>query len=143
MTLRFLKLKKNAILPSYAHPGDAGSDLYSVEDKTLKSGERYIFGTGLAVEIPNGYVGLIWERSGLATREGLVALGGVIDSGYRGEIGVALWNLSKKSVTISKGDRIAQLLVQPVLSCKIKEASKLSNTKRGDGGFGSTNAKNT
>src|SRR3990172_9465336 len=135
MQIKFLKLKKEAILPVYAHPGDAGMDLYSLENKNLKAGERYIFGTGLAIEIPKNYVGLIWERSGLATLEGLVSLGGVVDSGYRGEIGAALWNLSKKSVKISKNDRIGQLLIQPVVSANIKEAKKLSITKRGGNGF--------
>src|SRR3990172_2253686 len=116
MQIKFLKLKKEAVLPVYAHPGDAGMDLYSLENKNLKAGERYIFPTGLAIEVPKNYVGLIWERRGLATREGLVALGGVVDSGYRGEIGVALWNLSKKTVKISKNDRIAQFLIQPIVT---------------------------
>ena len=141
MIIKFRKVKKQAILPKYAHSGDAGMDLYSLEDKILKSGERYNFSLGIAIEIPKNYVGLIWERSGLATREGVISLGGVIDCGYRGEIIVALWNLSRKTVKISQGERIAQLLIQPVIQAKIKQVKNLSETKRGANGFGSTGRK--
>jgi len=138
MQIKIKRLTKEVILPSYAHPGDAGMDLYSLEERVLKPGERYTFSSGLAAEIPKKFVGLIWERSGLATKDGLISLGGVIDSGYRGEIVVALWNLSKKRVKINKGERIAQLLIQPIAHVTIKEVNKLTNSKRGAGGFGST-----
>lgn len=141
MLIKFKKVSPRAILPKYVHPGDAGMDLYSIEERILKPGERYTFGSGLAVEIPKKFVGLIWERSGLATNDGLISLGGVIDSGYRGEIGVALWNLSKKRVKISKGERIAQLLIQPIIQAKIKEVKNLSVSRRGQKGFGSTGKK--
>ena len=141
MIIKFLRLHKEARIPKYIHSGDAGMDLYSLEDKILKSGERYNFSLGIAIEIPQNYVGLIWERSGLATREGVISLGGVIDSGYRGEIIVALWNLSRKTVKISQGERIAQLLIQPVIRAKIKQVKNLSGTKRGANGFGSTGRK--
>ncbi len=138
MLIKFKKLLSKAILPKYSHAGDAGMDIYSIEDKILKPGERYTFSSGLAVEIPKKFAGLIWERSGLATKEGLISLGGVIDAGYRGEIGIALWNLSKKRVKISKGERIAQLLIQPIIRAKIKEVKSLSDSRRGQRGFGST-----
>lgn len=138
MEIKIKRLSKKTALPKYAHSGDAGMDLYSLEDKILKSGERYNFSLGIAIEIPQNYVGLIWERSGLATREGVISLGGVIDSGYRGEIIVALWNLSRKTVKISQGERIAQLLIQPAIQAKIKQVKNLSETKRGANGFGST-----
>jgi dUTP pyrophosphatase len=141
MQIKVKRLTKKAILPNYAHPGDAGLDLYSIEEKILKPGERYTFRTGLAVEIPEKFVGLIWERSGLATREGLILLGGVIDSGYRGEIRIVLWNLSKKGVKISRGERIAQLLIQPIAQARIKEVNNLSVSQRGQKGFGSTGKK--
>lgn len=141
MIIKFKKLYNDVTLPKYAHPEDAGMDLYSRENKVLKSGERYNFGTGLSMELSQNYVGLIWEKSGLATKNGLISLGGVIDSGYRGEIIIVLWNLSKKSVKIEKQDKIGQLLIQPVVQAKIKEVKKLSNSSRGDGGFGSTGRK--
>jgi len=141
MQIKVKRLMKKAILPNYAHPGDAGLDLYSIEEKILKPGERYTFRTGLAVEIPEKFVGLIWERSGLATREGLILLGGVIDSGYRGEIRIVLWNLSKKGVKISQSERIAQLLIQPIVQARIKEVNNLSVSQRGQKGFGSTGKK--
>lgn len=141
MIIKFLRLNKSAKVPIYAHPGDAGLDLFSLEDKTLKPNERYNFGSGLAAMIPKNYVGLIWEKSGLALKEGLTTLGGVIDSGYRGEIGIALLNSSKKNIKIEKGQKIAQLLIQPIVSAKIKEVNKLTITSRGKGGFGSTGKK--
>ncbi|MBM2821127.1 MAG: deoxyuridine 5-triphosphate nucleotidohydrolase, dUTP pyrophosphatase [Candidatus Berkelbacteria bacterium] len=141
MIIKFLKTKKEAKLPRYAHTGDAGLDLFSIEDKILNPQEKYVFNTGIAGQIPEKFVGLIWERSGLATRDGLISLGGVIDSGYRGEIGVGLWNLSKKKVKINQGDRIAQLLIQPIINIQVKESIKLAESKRGQKGFGSTGRK--
>ena len=141
MTIKFLKLNKNAKIPCYAHPGDAGMDLYSIENKILKPKDRYCFNIGLSVEIPKNYVGLIWEKSGLALKEGLAVLGGVIDAGYRGEIGVALMNVSQKNIKIEKGQKIGQFLIQPIVCANIKEVKKLNTTARGDGGFGSTGKK--
>lgn len=141
MQIKFQKLDKEAVLPSYAHPNDAGMDLYSRENKILKPRERYCFKTGLAMELPKGFVGLVWDRSGLAAKEGLTCLAGVIDSGYRGEICIVILNTSKKSVKIEKGERIAQLLIQPVVQAKTKEVEKLSQTQRGKGGFGASGKK--
>ncbi len=135
------KINRGATTPAYGHLGDAGLDLYSTEEKILKPGERHFFDTGIAFEIPKNYVGLIWEKSGLACRDGLISLGGVIDSTYRGPIDVVLWNLSKKKVKIEKGDKIAQLLIQPVMNVKIDIVKKLSLTARGGGRYGSTGKK--
>jgi len=139
--IKFKKLKKDAIVPTYGHPGDAGLDMYSTENKVIKPGEKYHFDTAIAVEIPKNYVGLLWEKSGLACRNGLISLGGVIDSTYRGPIDVVLWNFSKKSVKIEKGDKISQLLIQPVVNAKVKIAKKLSDSSRGVGRYGSTGRK--
>jgi len=141
MQIKFLKLHKDAQLPTYANPGDAGMDLRTIESKTLKPGERFIFPTGLSIAIPKNYVGLVWDRSGLAAKEGLTCLAGVIDAGYRGEIGIVAFNTSKKSIQIEKGDRVAQLLIQPIIHTKIKEVKKLSDTQRGKGGFGASGKK--
>ncbi len=138
MKIKIQKVNPEAFVPTYGHPGDAGLDLYSTETTTIRTGERHFFDTGVALEIPKNYVGLIWEKSGLACRDGLISLGGVIDSTYRGPIDVVLWNLSKKSVKIKKGDKIAQLLIQPVLDVKINVVKKLSQTARGGGRYGST-----
>lgn len=141
MQIKFQKLSKEAQLPTYANPGDAGMDLRTTESKTLKPGERFVFPTGLAVAIPEGYVGLVWDRSGLAAKVGFTCLAGVIDAGYRGEIGIVALNTSKKSIKIEKGDRVAQLLIQPIIQAKISEAKTLSQTQRGKGGFGASGKK--
>jgi dUTP pyrophosphatase len=141
MFIKFKRLNKDAILPQYAHPSDAGMDLYSLEDRILKPQERYAFKTGLAVEIPKNYVGLIWDKSGLALSEGLTTLGGVIDSGYRGEIGVVILNTSNKKINIEKSQKIAQFLIQPIVNAKVKEVDDINSTSRGQGGFGSTGRK--
>ncbi|MFA5070658.1 MAG: dUTP diphosphatase [Patescibacteria group bacterium] len=137
MLLKIKKLKKEVRLPFYAHPGDAGLDLYSRENKVLKPGERHIFYLGFKMEIPKGTVALIWDRGGLGAK-GIKSLGGVYDSGYRGEYSVTLQNISKGSFSIKKGDRIAQVLIQPVFSARIKEVRKISATRRGCGRHGST-----
>lgn len=128
-------------LPTYAHPGDAGADLRATEDVVLEPGERRLVGTGVALALPDGYVGLVTPRSGLAARAGLsiVNAPGVIDSGYRGEIKVCLVNLDpRETVRLSAGDRIAQLLVMPFATASFIEVDTLDETLRGDGGYGST-----
>lgn len=141
MKLNVKKLTKDAKLPVFANPGDAGMDLYSAESLQIKKGERKIVKTGIAVEIPKGYVGLIWDKSGRAAKEGLHILAGVIDSSYRGEIMVVSQNLSQKQVRILKGEKIAQMLIQKVENPKISEVKELGSTQRGKGGFGSTGKK--
>lgn len=127
-------------IPKHHHPGDAGVDLYAREPAKLGPEEWKMVPTGVAVAIPEGYVGLVSPRSGLAARHGIgVANGpGVVDSGYRGELTVILINHGREPVAIERGERIAQLVVVPVESVKFIEVDRLPDSVRGDGGFGST-----
>lgn len=134
-------LNPRARLPSRAHPGDAGLDLYACEGARLGPGERASVGTGIALEIPPGYAGLVLPRSGLAARHGiaLVNAPGLIDSGYRGEVRVLLLNTDReRPFEIEPGQRIAQLLLTPFAELEPVEARELSVSERGDGGFGSS-----
>ncbi|KAA8958311.1 dUTP diphosphatase [Mycobacterium sp.] len=145
-SLTVVRLDPGLPLPSRAHDGDAGVDLYSAEDVELAPGQRALVRTGLAVAIPLGMVGLVHPRSGLAARAGLSIVNspGTIDAGYRGEIKVALINLDPAApIAVRRGDRIAQLLVQRVELVELVEVSSfdevgLANTSRGDGGHGSS-----
>jgi dUTP pyrophosphatase len=141
MELKVKKLHKDAVLPDYSHDGDAGADLGSVESYSVESGMVCLVSTGLAMEIPFGYVGLIWDRSGVSTKNTVKTLAGVIDAGYRGEVKVALLNLNSKPFQIEKGMKVAQILIQKVESPIVVEVDELSDTARGDGGFGSTGIK--
>lgn len=133
------KLTPNAKTPTRAHTSDAGWDLYSTESKIILSQERSAIKTGISLAIPDGYVGLIWPRSGLAVKKGIDVLAGVVDSGYRGEIEVALLNTDfELPFTIEAGDRIAQILIQPVSQFDMVVVESLTDTDRGDGGFGSS-----
>jgi dUTP pyrophosphatase len=134
------RLRPDAVLPSYAHPGDAGLDLTAVEAVTLEPGERTAVPTGLAVAIPVGWVGLVHPRSGLARRHGLTVANapGTIDAGYRGEVQVLLINLGAETVHLAAGERVAQLLLQPVGQAQVVEVDDLGETARGVDGFGST-----
>jgi dUTP pyrophosphatase len=128
-------------LPVYAKPGDAGADLSAASAHTLKPGERALVDTGVSLALPNGFVGLVMPRSGLAVKHGisLVNAPGVIDAGYRGEIRVVVINLDpKETFVIQAGDRIAQLVIQPVSRARFHEVEKLPGTERAQGGFGST-----
>jgi dUTP pyrophosphatase len=138
MKLRFKKLHPDVRIPEHARPGDAGVDLCTVESLSLDPGERKSVPLGLAVEIPEGYVGLLWDKSGLSHTYGIKTFGGVIDAGYRGEVRVGLMNLSEKPFHLEKGDKIVQLLLQKCESIAFEEADELSDTVRGQGGFGST-----
>ena len=136
-----VRLDPDLPLPVRAHPGDAGIDLYSTTDLELAPGRRQVVGTGIAVALPRGTVGLVHPRSGLAARAGLsiVNAPGTIDEGYRGEIKVCLINLDPDApIAISRGDRIAQLLVQKVELPEVLEVSELDDTVRGGGGYGSS-----
>ena len=139
-TVLVRRLDPGLPVPSRARPGDAGVDLYAAASVTLAPGERAAVGTGVAVAIPEGYGGLVTIRSGLALRHGLsiVNAPGVVDSGYRGEIRVVLVNLGDEAVTVARGDRIAQLLVDPVGTGGLVEVDALPPSERGEGGFGST-----
>lgn len=131
------RLAPDAILPTRAHPDDAGLDLYSLEDVSLEPGQGTLVKTGIAAAVPQGHVGLICDRSSLAKR-GLKTAGGVIDAGYRGELGILLWNISGQTQALKKGERLAQLLIVPVATPAVQEVSTLDETVRGAGGFGST-----
>lgn len=136
-----LQIKKNhpdARIPRYTIEGDAGLELYSLEDVSLSPDERRIVKTGISMKIPKGYVGLIWDKSGIAVKGGIKTMGGVIDSNYRGDVGVILKNLSDEVYEIKRGDKIAQMLIQKVECSIIEEVNELDETERGDGGFGST-----
>lgn len=138
MKIKLQKLNPDVKILSYAHPGDAGLDLYSQEDCTLQPGERHEFSLGFALEIPDGFVALVWDKSGLAFKHGIHSLGGVIDAGYRGEYKVTLINLGHEPYLFEKGDKLAQLLIQPKISAQIEVADKLTDSSRGVGAFGST-----
>ena len=146
MIVKVKKLDDRAILPTYGSAYAAGADLYALiegESLTIGAGETILVSTGLSVEIPEGYVGLIYARSGLATKKGLAPANkvGVIDSDYRGEVKVALFNQSGKEQTVAAGERVAQLVIAPYLAVEYQQAEELSDTARGAGGFGSTGNK--
>ena len=136
------KLDENAILPTYGSEFSAGADLYAClsEPVTIEPGEAVLIHTQLAMEIPEGYAGLVYARSGLATKKGLAPSNkvGVIDADYRGEVMVSLYNHSKEARVIGHGERIAQLVITPFLKADWNPVSELQETKRGEGGFGST-----
>lgn len=138
MNIRIKKLSDTIPDLHYAKAGDAGFDLYAKEIVTILPGEKALIPTGIAMEIPEGYVGLIWDKSGLATKFGLKVLGGVVDAGYRGEVQVGVINLSKESYTFEAGHRAAQMLIQKVESATFEFVEELSETVRGDSGFGSS-----
>ena len=145
MELRIKKLKTDAIIPSYGSALAAGADLYACEggEVTIKPGETKFIHTGIAMEIPEGYVGLVYARSGIAVKRGLAPANkvGVIDSDYRGEIMVAIHNHSDEDQTIADAERIAQIVITPYLTVDFVLAEELDETDRGTGGFGSTGTK--
>ena len=138
MEIKVKKLVPEAVLPSYAHVDDAGMDLFCLEKVVLTPGQRAQMRTGIALEIPKGYVGLIWDKSGLAQKYGLKTLGGVVDSTYRGEIMVGVVNLDSKPYTFEAGHKIAQILIQKIEKVNIVDVDELSVTARGPHAFGST-----
>jgi dUTP pyrophosphatase len=135
------KFDKDAVIPTYAKPGDAGADLYSISELVLAPGERALVKTGIAIALPNGYVGLVHPRSGLGLKNGISVVNtpGTIDAGYRGEIGVVLINHDlHESFQVKKGDRIAQLVIQKVENAQFKVVNQLPESERAAGGYGST-----
>lgn len=138
MKLKFKKLHPEARVPNHARTGDAGVDLYTVESFELEPGERKSIPLGIAIEIPEGYVGLLWDKSGLSHKYGIKSFGGVIDSGYRGEIHAGIMNLSDKFFSFEKGQKIIQLIIQKHETLEFEEVDELSSSERGDGRFGST-----
>jgi dUTP pyrophosphatase len=137
VNLRVKKIHPEARLPVYQHPGDAGLDLFSAVDEVLGAGELKAVPTGIQMAIPDGHVGLIWDKSGISL-QGVHRLAGVVDAGYRGEVKVVMINLGKLPFAIKKGMKIAQMLIQPVVAAEVTETADLDDTSRGDGGFGST-----
>lgn len=137
MELKVRKIQKDAKIPRYGHKGDAGLDIFSVIDHELKPKEVKAIPSGIQVEIPEGYVGLIWDKSGISLK-GVHRLAGVVDSGYRGEVKVVMINLAEESFAIAKGMKIAQILIQPIESVNVIDVSELEESSRGEGGFGST-----
>ncbi len=139
-TVKFIKTNNDAIIPDYAHEGDAGMDIYSVEDMIIESMDWKKINTGLIMELPKGTEGQIRTKSGIALNNGVFVLNtpGTIDENYRGEVGVIMYNLNKTPFVIKKGQKIAQLVIHEVCYCKTKQVTSLSSTSRGEGGFGST-----
>jgi len=135
--IKIKKLNPNAIIPKYSHVGDAGMDLFSIENLILKPKHRVLIKTGLSIELPKGYVALVWDKSGIALK-GIKTMGGVIEHTYRGEYKIILVNLSSENYEIKKGQKIAQLLIQKIETAEVEEVNELSETIRGTGGFGST-----
>lgn len=141
-SINIKKLKENAVIPTYGSLLAAGADLYACagKDVLVKAGATEFIGTGIALEIPEGYAGLIYARSGLSCKKGLAPANkvGVIDADYRGEIVVALHNHSTEDVLVNDGDRIAQLVITPFIQVAFNQVEELGSTDRGQGGFGST-----
>ena len=144
MVIKIKKLDPTAVLPTRNKIGDAGYDLYALEDGEIIAGERYLFKTGISVAIPEGFYGRIAPRSGLALKKGIDVLGGVVDSTYRGDVGVILINLNNvtypgfNSFNVKKGDRIAQLIIEKYHDIEWQEVDELDSSDRGAGGFGSS-----
>ena len=135
------RLHPDLPLPAYAHPGDAGADLCAAEDVVLPPGGRATVGTGLAIAVPDGHAAFVHPRSGLAARHGVTVVNapGTVDAGYRGEVRVVLLNTDRQEpFTVRRGDRIAQLVVQPVTRVRFRDVQELPPSPRGAGGFGST-----
>ncbi|MBX4262159.1 dUTP diphosphatase [Clostridium estertheticum] len=140
LNLKVKKINELAILPQYAHEGDAGLDLFSVEEMIIMPGETVLVHTGIQIELPKDTEAQIRPRSGLALKNSITVLNtpGTIDEGYRGEIGIILINHSKINFRVEKNMKIAQMVIKPVLKVSIVEVDELNSTQRGKGGFGST-----
>lgn len=138
MKIQIKKLSPDVKIPQFALGGDAGMDLYSAQDAVLKPGERISCATGIATRFSEEYVGLVWDKSGVAQKSGIKTLGGVIDSNYTGEWFIGLVNLSNENYKIEKGQKIAQVLFQKIEIPEIEIVEELEQTNRGDGAFGST-----
>lgn len=140
MQLKIKKLHPNAIIPAYAHPGDAGMDLCAIAETTILPGESQLIPTGISIELPTATEAQVRPRSGLALKHQITVLNtpGTIDEGYRGEVGVILINHGKNPFVVTAGMKIAQMVIQSVLRVEVLEVDQLADTARGSGGFGST-----
>jgi dUTP pyrophosphatase len=141
VVLNFLKLSKNAESPEYAFGTDAGFDLKAIENVSLFPLEQKEVRTGIAIEVPEGYVGIVRDRAGIVQKMNVHTVAGTFDSGFRGEVSIMLVNMNDKTVEIEKGMRVAQIILIPIVKAKIVEVKKLSDTERGKKGFGSTGMK--
>lgn len=138
--IKIKRLNAEAKLPSYAHPGDVGMDVYSIEEKIIKPGEHHIFFVGFAMEFPTGYAAIVKDKGGIS-KAGLHTMGGVYDAGYRGEYNIHLVNLGDKEYSVEKGDKIAQIIIYPVEIPTLEEVAELTDSSRGAGKWGSTGKK--
>ncbi len=141
MKIKIKKLVPHAKVPTYAHTTDAGMDFYALEDVIIQPMQRIKIRTGIAMQIPDGYVGLVWDKSGISYSKGLKVIGGVADAGYRGEIFIGVVNLADEPIMFEAGDKVAQMLIQKVEYAETIEVSELDVSDRGTGAFGSTGAK--
>jgi len=141
MNLKVKKLHQDAKLPTHGHPGDAGIDFYALEAVAFPPQSRERVRTGVALEIPEGCVGLIWDKSSISFNVGLTTLGGVIDAGFRGELTFCLLNTTDKEIILEKGHKVAQMIIQKFEQCDILEVTEISETVRGEGKEGSTGKK--
>jgi len=139
-SIKFKKLNNDAILPNYAHPEDAGMDIFSSEEKTVPAGKWTLVKAGFCMELPTGYEAQVRSKSGLSLKSGIIVLNspGTIDENYRGEVGVILMNVSENDYKVEKNQKIAQMVINKVEHFKVEEVLELSETARGEGGFGST-----
>ncbi len=140
MLIKIKKLKEGAKLPKYHHIGDVGMDVYSMETYTLAPGDHRFFWHGFAMEFPVGYAAIVKDKSSIS-KAGLSSMGGVFDAGYRGEYNTHLVNLGSEPYTVEEGDKVAQIVIFPVAIAEIEETDSLSESDRGEGGFGSTGRK--
>ncbi len=140
MRIKIKKLKEDAQLPKYYHPGDVGMDLYSMEEVTIPPMAHHRFFHGFALEFPAGYAAIVADKSSIS-KSGLIHMGGVFDAGYRGEYNTHLVNLSDKPYTVEEGDKVSQLIIYPVAIVDLEEVAELSDSARGEGAFGSTGKK--
>jgi dUTP pyrophosphatase len=140
MQVKVKKVHEDAVVPQYARAGDAGADLRSVENVAIANGERGLIPTGIAIELPFGHEAQIRSKSGITYKQGVIVGNspGTIDEGYRGEIKVILFNLSGETFCVKKGDKIGQMVIKPVEQADFLEVDELSDSERGEGGFGST-----
>lgn len=141
MELKVKKLREDAKLPTHGHPGDAGIDFYAIEKVIFPPGKQERVHTGVAIEIPEACVGLIWDKSSISFNMGLKVMGGVMDSGFRGEVVMSLLNTKNEEVILEKGHKIAQMIIQRFEHCDILTVDELSSTVRGEGREGSTGHK--
>jgi dUTP pyrophosphatase len=140
MKIKIKKMKDGAKLPTYAKPGDVGMDMYAMETVTIQPGGHHIFWHGFAMEFDEGFAAIVKDKSSIS-KAGLHTMGGVFDAGYRGEYNTHLVNLSSEPYTVEEGDKVAQVIIYPVVIAELEETDTLSESERGAGGFGSTGKK--